>query len=162
MDDWIDLGLAEANFRNEQNRKYWLGKRPYDGKKWIYTTSATVINNSKMRQIAFELYQLYVAQWNDIEGDLSRCLSEHTHKLGSAKVLSRFDHFILMDHNNNNDYWVFEICLSKKFEPYKSGLSCCMRPLNSIKNIRNVVLHWSDNGHLGFRNWCKTIRRTCA
>ena len=157
MENCIDIGLTEAMFRKELNRKYWLGKRPYDGKKWVYTTSGIVINNRNMKKIAFDLYQLYVTQWNNIEGDLSRCLSEHTHQLGTAKVIEDFDRFILKDHNDNNDCWILEICFFKNFERYKAGLSCCLKPLSTIKNIRNVVLHWSDNGHLKFKNWCKTI-----
>lgn len=153
--DWIDLELSHEESGNPSDRKYWIGERPGNGKKWGYTTSGTVLNSKNMMQLAFDLYQIYVIQWNEIESNLKRPLSDHKYELYSAKVIDDFNRFILYHHNNNHDHWILEIWFYKKINRYKAGLSCCLKPLDTVDDIRNLILHWSDGGYVNFKNWCK-------
>ncbi len=136
---------------------YWVGKRPSDGKRWAYTTSAIVLIGEEETEAIYRMYRRYVKQWNDIELDTSRCLSEHTHELCGAKVVGGANRrFILHWENNNHDHWILEVFFSRGFSEFYPGLSCGRNTLRSANDIRSIRLHWSENGREEFNNWLKS------
>lgn len=54
---------------------YWIGPRPSDGRRWAYTTAATVLTGDEEKEAIYPMYRRYVKQWNDIELNNDRCLS---------------------------------------------------------------------------------------
>jgi len=136
---------------------YWLCPRPSDGKHWAYTTSATILTGDEEKQAIYSLYRRYVKQWNDIELDTDRCLSEHTHEVCGAKVVGSANRrFILHWQRGNQDHWILEVFFARGFREYYPGLSCGRNTLRSTKDIRSIRLHWSENGREEFNRWLAT------
>jgi len=102
------------------------------------------------------MYRRYVKQWNDIELDRSRCLSEHTHEICGAKIVGGNRKFILHWERNNHDHWILEVFFSRGFSEYYPGWSCGRNTLRNIKDIQSIRLHWSENGREKFDNWLNT------
>jgi len=70
-----------------KSEPYWLGKRPLDGKRWAYTTSAVVLDAGDYHEKLFRMFRRYTKQWNDIELNMDRDLSEHTHEIHGAHIV---------------------------------------------------------------------------
>lgn len=133
---------------------YWIGPRPSDGKRWGYTTTATVLTSDDEKEAIYRMYQRYVKQWNDIELDNDRCLSEHTHEICGAKVVGSGNRrFTLHWCGDNQVHWILEVLFARGFREYYPGLSCGRNALRSTKDIRVIRLHWSVGGREEFGRW---------
>ncbi len=133
---------------------YWIGKRPSNGKKWAYTTSATALEVAGYHEALFRMYRRYVKQWNDIELNKNWSLSEHIHEVCGAKIVGGPGRcFILHWHNDSNDHWILELCFARDFSEFYPGLSCGRNPFRSTNDIRTARLHWSGRGREEFERW---------
>ena len=139
---------------------YWIGKRPWDGKRWAYTNAATVLDDASQKEAIFRMYRRYVKQWNDIELDEDRSLSEHTHEVCGAKVVGGNRRFILHVQNNNQDTWILEVHFARGFSEFYPGLSTGRNTMRSPADIRSIHLHWSQAGNEVFREWLKIEKET--
>jgi hypothetical protein len=137
-----------------RSSSYWVGTRPSGGDRWAYTTCGTVIVDSEIKEAIFRMQRRYAKQWNDIELDRSRSLSEHTHEiLGAQKVGGGGRKFILHAQEDNKNHWILEIFYARGFSEFHPGASCGMNPFRSTDDIRSVHLHWSDDGRSTFEKW---------
>lgn len=143
-----------------QNKSgYWIGTRPSDGKQWTYTTSATVLSGDGDKEAIFRMYRRYVKQWNDVELDINRPLSEHTHTICGAQVIGSANRrFILHWDNRDQDHWILEIFFARGFREFHPSFSCGRNPLRTYKDIRSIRLHWSGNGRQEFARWIEAER----
>ena len=133
---------------------YWNGPRPSDGKRWAYTTSATILTGEEEIEAIYRMYRRYVKKWNDIELDMGRSLSEHTHEICGAKVVGGANRrFILHWQKGDHDHWILEVFLAGGFKEYYPGLSCGLNTLRSTKDLRSIRLHWSKDGREEFNRW---------
>lgn len=133
---------------------YWIGPRPSEGKRWVYTTTATVLTEDEEQEAVYRMYQRYVKQWNDIELNNDKCLSEHTHEIFGAKVVGSGNRrFILHWHRGNEVHWILEVLFARGFKEYYPEFSCGRNALRSIKDIRAIRLHWSEGGREEFGRW---------
>ncbi len=106
------------------------------------------------------MYRRFVKQWNDIELDINRSLSEHTHKICDAQIVGGANRrFILHWQDRDQDHWILEVFLARGFREYYPGLSCGRNPLRSHKDMRSLRLHWSGNGRKEFTQWIETERK---
>jgi len=136
---------------------YWIGPRPSDGRRWVYTTAATVLTGDEEKEAIYRMYRRYVKQWNDIELNTDRCLSEHTHEICGAKVVGSGNRrFILHWSGGNQVHWILEVLFARGFREYYPGFSCGRNTLRSIKDIRGIRLHWNENGREEFGRWLAT------
>lgn len=140
---------------------YWIGQRPSGAQKWAYTTSATVLDEVEYHEPLFRMYRRYVKQWNDIELNRDRSLSEHTHQVHDAKVVGGTRRcFNLHWHNESNDHWILEVNYARGFSEFYPGLSCGRNPFRSIKDVRSAHLHWSGSGRKEFDRWLASEKET--
>lgn len=138
----------------ETKSTYWIGQRPSDGKRWVYTTSAIVLTADEERETIFRMYRRYVKQWNDIELNMDSCLSEHTHEVCGAKVVGSANRrFILHWQGSNQIHWILEVFFARGFKEYYPGFSCGRNTLRTAEDIRSIRLHWSQNGREEFNRW---------
>ncbi|WP_117146029.1 hypothetical protein [Pseudomonas coronafaciens] len=133
---------------------YWIGPRPSDGKSWAYTTMATVLTDDEEKEAVYRMYQRYVKQWNDIELNNDKCISEHMHEICGAKVVGSNRRFTLHWYGGSEVHWILEVLFARGFKEHYPGLSCGRNALRSIKDIRAIRLHWSENGREEFSRWC--------
>jgi len=101
------------------------------------------------------MYRRYVKQWNDIELDENRPLTEHTGEVFGARVVGAARRFILLGPNERQDKWILEVLFARGFSQYYPGLSCGLNTLRSPEDIRSIRLHWSEGGQDVFRRWLK-------
>lgn len=133
---------------------YWIGPRPSDGKRWATTTMATVLTEDEQKEAVYRMYQRYVKQWNDIELNNDKCLSEHTHEICGAKVISSGNRRFILDwYGGNKVHWILEVLFARGFKEYHPGFSCGRNALRSPKDIRAIRLHWSEGGKEEFGRW---------
>lgn len=142
----------------KRGSSYWVGMRPTGGKRWAYATSGTVIDDPKLKEAIFRMYRRYTKQWNDIELDRSRSLSEHTHEVLGAKVVGGNRRFILHAQEDNMNHWILEVFYSRGFSEFHPGWSCGKNPFRSIDDMRSIHLHWSDEGKVKFEEWVEAER----
>jgi len=69
---------------------YWIGPRPSEGKRWAYTTAATVLTGDDEKEAIYHMYRRYVKQWNDIELDNDRCLSDGSSPSQQAQLCCNY------------------------------------------------------------------------
>lgn len=113
-----------------------------------------ILDEAKYHIALFEMHCRYIKQWNDIELNRNRCLSEHTHEVHGAKIVGGDGHcFILHWHNIDNDHWILEINYAQGFSEFYPGWSCGRNPFRSLKDIRSAHIHWSGNGREEFDRW---------
>ncbi|KQW64893.1 hypothetical protein [Variovorax sp. Root411] len=136
---------------NEANG-YWIGGQPLDGDQWSYTDFGTVLDDAQTRQTLFRMYERYVRQWNDIELDHSRNLSEHTHQVHGAKVLAGDGRFVLHGRPNSRSHWILEIVFSGGFRVFHR-CDLGRNTLRSTADMQSIHLHWSGCGREGFEHW---------
>jgi len=134
-------------------QKYWIGKKPSDGKAWSYTERGMVIEDLGQREAIFRMYRRYVKQWNDVELDLNRSLHEHTHEVLGAGVVGSPRAFILHSQKDPSHQWILEVWFARGFQMYHPGLSCGLNALRSPSDMRSTRLHWSGFGDQGFIDW---------
>ncbi|MBT8421068.1 MAG: hypothetical protein KJO08_09430 [Gammaproteobacteria bacterium] len=135
---------------------YWIGKKPWDGKRWAYTTSGIVLDDPFQKEEIFRMYRRYVRQWNEIELNMDRSLSEHTHEVCGAKVVGgNAQKFILHMQNSDRDTWILEVNFARGFSEFYPGLSCARNTMRSPDDIRSIHLHWSQAGNEAFKEWLK-------
>ncbi|EGV28314.1 hypothetical protein ThidrDRAFT_3847 [Thiorhodococcus drewsii AZ1] len=137
-----------------KSEPYWLGKRPLDGKRWAYTTSAVVLDAGDYHEKLFRMFRRYTKQWNDIELNMDRDLSEHTHEIHGAHIVGGAGrNFTLHWHNDKEDHWILEIHYARGFSEYYPELSCARNPFRSVDDIRSAHLHSKGNGQDKFEKW---------
>lgn len=132
---------------------YWIGKRPSSGKRWAYTTSAEILNPDQYHEALLGMYRRYVKQWNDIELDRNRSLSEHTHEIHEAKVVGGWGRCFILHWHSGETHWILEIYYSKGFSEFYPGWSCARNPFRSNDDIRSAHLHWNSGGREEFDRW---------
>jgi len=133
---------------------YWIGEHTSGAKRWAYTTAATVITGDEEKDAIYHMYRRYVKQWNDIELNNDRCLSEHTHKICGANVVGSGNRrFILHWCGGNQIHWILEVFFARGFREHYPGLSGGRNTLRSTKDIREIRLHWSEGGREEFDSW---------
>jgi hypothetical protein len=142
----------------KRGSSYWIGTRPTGGERWAYTTFGTVIDDPKMKEAVLRMHRRYAKQWNDIELDRSRCLSEHTHEILGAQVVGGSRRFILHAEEENKNHWILEIMYARGFSEFHPGWSFGKNPLRSIDDMRSLHLHWSDEGRSKFEEWIEAER----
>ena len=134
---------------------YWQGKKPSNGTRWAYTDKAVVLEDPDMVEAVFRLHRRYAKQWNDIELDTSRSLSEHTHQICGAQVIGGNHRFILHAHRENKEHWILEILYARGFSEWYPGWSFGKNALRSLDDIKSIHLHWSVGGREAFERWLK-------
>ncbi len=137
----------------KRGSSYWVGTRPSSGKQWAYTTNGTVIADSGTKEAIFRMQRRYAKQWNDIELDRSRSLSEHTHEILGAQIVGGGRSFTLHAQEENKNHWILEIFYARGFSNFHPGASFGKNPFRSIGDMRSTHLHWSDDGRLKFEEW---------
>jgi hypothetical protein len=134
-------------------RAYWIGKRPSDAKRWQSTTSGSVLDQAKYRQELYKLYRRYAKQWNDIELDKSRPLSEHAHEICGAKVVGTQNKFVLCKDEDRDIGWILEVSFRRGFKQYYPGFSAGLNALRNEDDVSRIVLHWRGEGRENFDAW---------
>ena len=132
---------------------YWIDNQPPGTSRWQVAEHGTALESSTYHASIFKLYRRYVKQWNDIELDTSRSLSEHTHRVCGAHVVGSSGKFILSLDINRETGWILEVVFVRNFRQYHPGLSCGLNALRSIADIKRVVLHWRGVGKQAFETW---------
>lgn len=133
---------------------YWVSKRPSYSKRQAGMTSGAILEGEAVREAIYRLYRRYAKQWNDIELDTNRSLNEHTEEICDARVAAgSLRRFFFNYTNSRHNQWVLELSFSRKFKVYYPGFSCGLNALRSTDDIRNIVLHWNENGDQAFREW---------
>ena len=139
---------------------YWQGIKPTNGTRWVYTDKAMVLDDPQLVEAVYRMHRRYAKQWNDIELDTSRSLSEHTHKVCGAQVVGGNRRFILHAHQENNEHWILEILFARGFSVWYPGWSFGKNSLRSTSDIKSIQLHWSQGGKEAFESWLKAERDT--
>ena len=99
------------------------------------------------------MYRRYVKQWNDIELNLDKDLSEHKHEICGAHIVAgRSRSFTLHWQDDNHVHWILEVFYARGFSDYP-GLSCGRNPFRTVNDIRSAHLHWKGNGRKEFDKW---------
>ena len=140
--------------------KYWQGTKPSNGTRWVYTDNAEVLDDPQIVEDVFRMHRRYAKQWNDIELNVSRNLSEHTHEVCGAQVVGGNRRFILHAHQDNRAHWILEILYARGFSEWYPGWSFGKNALRSTNDIKSVHLHWSEGGREAFENWLKSEKIT--
>lgn len=139
----------------KRNAPYWIGKRPSNGHKWAYTQSAAVIEDVLLKEAILRMHRRYVKQWNDIELDMSRSLSEHTHEVHGAQVVGGGNRRFILHADKSDSQWILEIIFSRGFSEFHPGWSCGKNPFRSLADIQGIHLHWGGEGQTSFHSWLK-------
>lgn len=137
----------------KRKSNYWQCAKPSSGTRWAYTEMATVIDDPNVIESVFRMHRRYAKQWNDIELDTNRSLSEHTHKVHGAQVVSGNRRFILHGQNGEKTHWILEVLLARGFAEWHPGWSFGKNPLRTISDIKSIHLHWSEGGKESFEEW---------
>lgn len=137
----------------QRKLNYWIGARPSNSKRWQNADSGSKLELAEYEGALFGLYRRYAKQWNDIELDHTRNLSEHTHSVCGAKVVGSFDKFILEFSVDRDNGWILELAFSFKFKKYYPGMSTALNMLRTHKDVKNAILHWRGNGQNLFYEW---------
>ena len=132
---------------------YWNGKRPSDGKRWQGADSGAVLSLAKYGEPLFRMYRRYAKQWNDIELDSSRELSEHTHRVSGARVVGSPGRFILHHDISREAGWILELKFARGFHMHYPGWSCGLNALRTKADLVRATLHWRGNGRTEFDAW---------
>jgi hypothetical protein len=132
---------------------YWQCAKPSNGRRWADSDRATVIDDPRIISSVFHMYRRYVKQWNDIELDKNRSLSEHTHKVLEANVISGRRRFSLHSKNSKNDLWILEVLFARSFSEWHPGMSCGKNPFRTTDDIKGIYLHWRNAGKEEFQTW---------
>ncbi len=136
-----------------RKQQYWIGSRPSNIKRWQNAEAGTLLDLTEYADRLFELYRRYVKQWNDIELNHARSLSEHTHRVCGAQVVGSTGKFILHFNTDRDNGWILELAFSRGFRTYYPGLSTGLNTLQSLGDIKHAVLHWRGNGRISFDEW---------
>ena len=134
-------------------QSYWRGKRPSDAKRLQGADSGEVLSIATYAEPLFHMYRGYAKQWNEIELDETRNLSEHTHRVSGARVVGAQGEFILHMDINREDGWILEVKFVPGFQVYYPRLSCGLNALRKRADIQRVVLHWRGAGRTAFDSW---------
>ncbi len=102
-------------------RTYWLGPRPSGAARWQGATSGSVLDAAEYEEALYKLYRRYAKQWNDIELDKFRPLSEHTHEICDARVVGSQGMFVLHMNDDRETGWVLEVSFGRGFKQYYPG-----------------------------------------
>ena len=136
--------------------KYWIGKRPSGGARWVYTDQATVRDD--LTDDVFQLYSRYVEQWNRVELDSSRSFAEQTNDLSGARLSIAERGFTLFARTAIKMNWILEVRFAKSFFIYRSGLSFALNAPQKHADIQSIWLHWSGTGDQAFADWLEHQR----
>lgn len=143
--------------RTNGKSNYWLGKRPWNGHRWVYTEAAEVLESPQYKEAVFHMHRRYIKQWNDIELDQARCLSEHTHRVHGAQVVGSHRRFIL--HAEESDmHWILEVLFDRRFSEFHRGLSFGKNAMRCADDIHSLHLHWRGAGRERFEAWLEEER----
>jgi hypothetical protein len=112
-----------------------------------------VITDPETVEAVFRMQRRYAKQWNDIELDRSRSLSEHTHEVCGAKVIGGDRRFTLHAQQDDKVNWILEVLFSRGFSEWYPGWSFGKNGFRSVGDIKGVHLHWSDGGKEAFSSW---------
>lgn len=137
---------------------YWSGPRPSDGKRWQGAEAAIVLDLDVYGESLFRMYRRYVKQWNEIELNHTRELSEHTFRVCGARVVGSSGKFILTFDADRENGWILDMSFRRGFRQYYPGLSTGLNALRSIADIRRAALHWRGDGKDSFDNWLEQER----
>ena len=137
---------------------YWIGKRPSDAKRWQGAEAGEVLDVESYGDSLFRMYRRYAKQWNDIELDHSRDLSEHTHLVCSARVVGSTGKFTLHNDISRDDGWILEVKFRRGLSQFYPGWSTGLNALRSKDDISQARLHWRGNGRNAFDAWL-TVER---
>lgn len=132
---------------------YWIVPYPSGTKRWQGATSGTSLAMEKYRGQLFHLYRRYAKQWNDIELDQSRRLSEHTHRICDAHVVGSGKQFVLTWNLDRDTGWILEISFVRGFRQFYPGWSTGLNTLRSESDVKSAVLHWRGHGREAFDQW---------
>jgi hypothetical protein len=111
-----------------------------------------VVSDPAQRDAIFRMQRRYVKQWNEIELDRSRSLSEHTHEVFGAQVVGANRRFILHA-QVESAHWILEVMYARGFSEFHPGWSFGKNPFRSVEDMRSIHLHWSENGRILFEQW---------
>lgn len=115
---------------------YWIGPRPSDGRRWANTTVATVLTGDEEKEAIYRMYRRYVKQWNDIELNNDRCLSEHTHEICGAKVVGSGNRrFILHWYGGDQFTGFLKSCLREASESITRASRVVVTPSDQPKTF---------------------------
>lgn len=148
----------EGNMRSANS--YWVGKKPPGGKRWAYTAHGEVLEDAATRDALFRMYRRYVKQWNDIELDRGRSLSEHTHQVFGAQAVGANRRFVLHARPDSDSHWILEMMFARGFSEFYPGASCGRNTMRSPADIRSIHLHWSEGARGAFDRWITDERTT--
>ena len=132
------------------NKRYWIGSRPWNGKRWADTTSGMVIGDEYYEKLCM-IHNRYVKRWNEVE--TKKIPLEHIHEILGAKVVAGHRRFILHWQDGENNHWILEIFYARGFSIFYPGCSCLRNPLRTTKDIQGVHLHWTGDGREEFEKW---------
>lgn len=135
------------------NQAYWRGKRPSDGKRWKGATSAEELSANIYSEPLFRMYRRYAKQWNEIELDRTRSLSEHTHTVCGSRVVGAPGMFVLHCDVSRENGWILEMKFARGFHQYHPGWSTGLNALRSTADVARSVLHWRGAGKEAFDHW---------
>lgn len=139
----------------KHKRPYWNGTRPSDGKRWRDAEEAALLDLDVYGDDLYRMYRRYVKQWNDIELDHARELSEHTFRVLGARVVGSSGKFILTFDADRNSGWILDVTFRRGFRQYYPGLSTGLNALRSLADISRAALHWRGDGRKSFDSWLK-------
>ena len=132
---------------------YWIGSNPANIKRWQNAESGWLLEPTHYSEQLLGLYRRNAKQWNDIELDNARSLSEHTHRVWGAKAVGSSGQFILCFDTDPSNGWILELNFSRQFRQYYPGYSTGLNAPLSPKDIKDAVLHWRGNGQNAFNDW---------
>jgi hypothetical protein len=91
--------------------KYWIGKRPSDGRAWEILAGCV------------EVYRLYVRRWNEIELDRNRSLEEHLGEIDGAGFVNGGARMVILHAQRGDAHWILEMMLARGFDLFGEGFS---------------------------------------
>ncbi|WP_140648584.1 hypothetical protein [Rhodanobacter glycinis] len=139
-------------------KTYWHGARPSGGKRWQGADSGIVLDLEKHGEALFRMYRRYVRQWNDIELDHTRELSEHTFRVCGPRVVGSSGGFVLIFDEDRETGWILDLSFSRGFHKFYPGFSTGLNTLRSKTDISRAVLHWRGSGREEFDAWLERER----
>jgi len=132
---------------------YWRGKRPSDARRWQGADTGEILSLAKYSEPLFHMYRGYAKQWNEIELDEARNLSEQTHRVNGARVVGAHEKFVLHCDISREDGWILEMKFARGFRRYYPGWSCGLNALRKKADIQRAILHWRGDGRAAFDAW---------
>ena len=134
-------------------KKYWIDGRPSSGKRWQGAEHAKIINEEKVADAIFRMQRRFVKQWNDVELDRERDLSDQSQEISGATVLGVGDRFVVHMRNGRDSLWVLEAWYGRGFKPYYPGWSYGRNPFRFREDMKSIYLHFAGSGEEGFSSW---------